>query len=86
MPPDIALRNAALLERVLNATSDSVPTPCISVCRIDAITGRCDGCLRSLNEISTWARSGPVAQRLLWREIFDRAGLDQPASLLHPQN
>jgi predicted Fe-S protein YdhL (DUF1289 family) len=49
-----------------------VPSPCISVCRINADSGMCEGCFRTLGEISGWARSGPDAQRELWRTIGQR--------------
>jgi predicted Fe-S protein YdhL (DUF1289 family) len=32
-----------------------VPSPCISVCRIDAASGLCAGCLRTLDEIASWS-------------------------------
>ena len=32
-----------------------VPSPCISVCVIDAETGWCTGCLRTLDEIALWS-------------------------------
>ena len=32
----------------------TVPSPCISVCRIDEATGLCAGCLRNLDEIRDW--------------------------------
>jgi predicted Fe-S protein YdhL (DUF1289 family) len=33
----------------------SVPSPCISVCRMDAKTGLCEGCARTLDEIAAWS-------------------------------
>jgi predicted Fe-S protein YdhL (DUF1289 family) len=32
-----------------------VPSPCISVCRMDETTGWCEGCLRTLDEIALWS-------------------------------
>jgi uncharacterized protein len=34
---------------------EGVPSPCIDVCRMDARTGLCEGCLRTLDEIVAWA-------------------------------
>ena len=31
-----------------------VASPCIDVCRMDARTGLCEGCLRTLDEIAAW--------------------------------
>jgi predicted Fe-S protein YdhL (DUF1289 family) len=33
----------------------AVPSPCINVCRMDARTGWCEGCLRTLDEIAAWS-------------------------------
>lgn len=29
-------------------------SPCIEVCRIDGATGYCEGCLRTIKEITRW--------------------------------
>jgi prolyl-tRNA editing enzyme YbaK/EbsC (Cys-tRNA(Pro) deacylase)/predicted Fe-S protein YdhL (DUF1289 family) len=58
--------------RTVEAAGDQVPSPCISVCRINADSGMCEGCFRTLGEISAWARSGPDMQRELWRTIGQR--------------
>jgi predicted Fe-S protein YdhL (DUF1289 family) len=58
--------------RTVEAAGDAVPSPCISVCRMSADTGLCEGCFRTLGEISAWARSGPEVQRELWRTIGQR--------------
>ncbi|MES2978636.1 MAG: YbaK/EbsC family protein [Pseudomonadota bacterium] len=52
--------------------SDPVTSPCISVCRVNAQTGLCEGCFRTLGEISAWGRSGNAAKRDLWRIIEQR--------------
>jgi predicted Fe-S protein YdhL (DUF1289 family) len=33
-----------------------VPSPCVSICRIDPDSGLCEGCLRTLEEIAEWGR------------------------------
>ncbi len=33
----------------------SVKSPCINVCRMDANSGLCEGCLRTVDEIAGWA-------------------------------
>jgi hypothetical protein len=37
------------------APADEVASPCISVCEMDAATGFCRGCLRTLDEIGAWS-------------------------------
>lgn len=32
----------------------SVPSPCVSVCRLDEATGYCLGCRRTIDEIRDW--------------------------------
>lgn len=31
-----------------------IPSPCTGICRIDATTGWCEGCARTLDEIARW--------------------------------
>lgn len=31
-----------------------VPSPCISICRMDPATDLCEGCLRTIDEIGDW--------------------------------
>lgn len=53
-----------------------VPSPCISVCRMDAASGRCEGCLRTLAEIAGWSALTEDDKRALWRQLARRAGED----------
>jgi uncharacterized protein len=46
-----------------------VPSPCISVCRMDASTGWCEGCLRTIDEIAGWSRFDDDAKRAVWDAI-----------------
>jgi uncharacterized protein len=41
---------AALLKQ-----APDVASPCVNVCRMDAASGYCEGCLRSLDEIACWS-------------------------------
>ena len=50
-----------------------VPSPCISVCRMDAATGLCEGCCRTLDEIAAWSQLDGEAKRKVWRRIGERA-------------
>jgi prolyl-tRNA editing enzyme YbaK/EbsC (Cys-tRNA(Pro) deacylase)/predicted Fe-S protein YdhL (DUF1289 family) len=67
-----AIKLIAARARTVRATGEFVPSPCISVCRISADTGWCEGCFRTLGEISDWSRSGADAQRKLWQTITQR--------------
>ena len=55
-------------------SAPSVPSPCTGVCRIDARTGWCEGCRRSLDEIALWSSLSDeerraVRQRLKLRRV-----------------
>ena len=64
-------------DRILIDTSQRVPSPCISVCRMDPVSGRCQGCFRSIDEIVTWASLGESEKRAVWRAVVRRADLEQ---------
>ena len=61
----------------------SVKSPCINVCRMDANSGLCEGCLRTVDEIAGWAVATDDAKRLVLAAIAQRrARLDaSPESL-----
>jgi hypothetical protein len=41
--------------RKRNTASNGVPSPCTSVCTMDAASGYCRGCFRTLDEIAAWS-------------------------------
>ncbi len=48
------------------ADGAAVPSPCINVCRIDAINGLCEGCARTLDEIGAWSVMSDEAKLAVW--------------------
>ena len=44
----------------------AVPSPCINVCQMDAASGYCRGCARTIDEIIAWARLPDEAKRAVW--------------------
>jgi predicted Fe-S protein YdhL (DUF1289 family) len=66
-------RLAESARRVASAPASDVPSPCISVCRIDPVTQLCEGCCRTLDEIADWSRLHDEAKREVWRRIGKRA-------------
>ncbi|HWP12781.1 MAG TPA: DUF1289 domain-containing protein [Ramlibacter sp.] len=50
-----------------------VPSPCVSICRIDPATRWCEGCFRTLEEVAAWAGMADEAKREVWRLIEQRA-------------
>ncbi|MGJ7489964.1 DUF1289 domain-containing protein [Variovorax sp. ZT4R33] len=67
---------AALAQRaadVAGTSGDEVPSPCVSVCRMDAERVLCIGCLRTIPEIAGWSRSDAAGKRSVWCAIEVRA-------------
>jgi uncharacterized protein len=56
---------------------DEVPSPCISVCRMDPVSELCEGCFRSLDEIALWGRMDEEGKREIWKSIAERVVLRQ---------
>ena len=56
-----------------------VPSPCISVCRMNDTTSLCIGCHRTIGEIVAWGRLAERGKRLVWQNIRRRAGIVQEA-------
>jgi predicted Fe-S protein YdhL (DUF1289 family) len=55
------------------ATDDAaVASPCTSVCVIDAPTGLCAGCYRTLDEIARWLDLVAPARKALLAELSER--------------
>lgn len=48
------------------------PSPCINVCKMNAHSGLCDGCLRSIDEIVGWGSASEARKLAVWREIKAR--------------
>jgi len=59
--------------RALPDGSAMLPSPCISVCRMDAASGLCEGCMRTLDEIAAWGMMDNRARRAVWQLIEKRA-------------
>ena len=68
-----AIREVTLRARTVGqAGGGDVPSPCISICRMSASTGWCEGCFRSSDEIAGWGRADDSSKRSLWRVIEQR--------------
>jgi len=62
---------------VQRGAGDAVPSPCTSVCRMDRLSGFCEGCLRTIPEIAGWSKMEDEARRGVWHaiELRARAGI-----------
>ena len=70
-----ATRLAAELTRGAHAAqrAQPVPSPCRNVCRMDAASGYCEGCLRTIGEIAAWSGSDEAERRRIWLLLPPRA-------------
>lgn len=60
----------AVISKATNA--GGVPSPCINVCRMNASTGWCEGCLRTIDEIAGWSIYDDHEKRAVWNELEAR--------------
>jgi predicted Fe-S protein YdhL (DUF1289 family) len=56
-----------------NFANGNLPSPCVSVCRMDKASGLCEGCCRTIDEIAAWGRMDDEGKRAVWRLIEQRA-------------
>lgn len=49
-----------------------VPSPCLSVCRMDTARAYCEGCWRSIEEIAAWSRMADADKLVVWDRIEAR--------------
>lgn len=71
----VALRHAVrqVRMRALTVTANGdVPSPCISICRMNESSGWCEGCFRTRDEIAGWSSAGDNGKRRLWKIIEQR--------------
>ncbi|MES2258828.1 MAG: DUF1289 domain-containing protein [Pseudomonadota bacterium] len=52
-----------------------VPSPCVSLCKMNRETGLCEGCMRTIDEIVQWSRADNDFKRAVWEEIRRREQL-----------
>ena len=65
-PTNLALPGAA------PELASPVPSPCVSLCKMDAERRYCMGCLRTIEEIVNWSKADDDYKRGVWAEIRRR--------------
>jgi predicted Fe-S protein YdhL (DUF1289 family) len=45
--------------------ANTVPSPCINICRIDRRSGWCEGCHRTVDEITRWPLADDAERRAI---------------------
>lgn len=56
-----------------------VASPCIDICRIDAASGWCEGCYRTIDEIAAWSRLDDAGKRAVWLQLDMRRKPEESA-------
>ena len=77
----MALRHAIGLVRMRApavGAEGEIPSPCISICRVNESTGCCEGCFRTLGEIASWSSADDEGKRGIWKMIEQRMDALQP--------
>lgn len=49
-----------------------MPSPCTGICQMDAGTGLCKGCQRTIDEIIDWGVAPEAKKRQVWLAILAR--------------
>jgi len=79
-PAPIESVHQALRERAAQVlaqpAAQAVPSPCVAVCQMQADTGWCWGCRRTLKEIAEWSMLDNPARRAVWHTITLRLGVN----------
>lgn len=71
IPAEARVRLAQRAQAVRKLES-AVPSPCMSVCTMDAERAFCVGCLRSIDEIRAWSKQDDAGRRETWQRIEER--------------
>lgn len=54
-------------------TRDEIASPCVKLCVIHPEERLCVGCLRSIEEITTWSRLTPAEREVVMADLPSRA-------------
>lgn len=50
----------------------TTPSPCINICQMDASNGLCQGCFRTLDEITVWSRLDDAGRQHILADVARR--------------
>ena len=63
---------SAMIDYDPDKDAGKVPSPCISICKMNPQTGLCEGCFRTIDEIAKWSTATEEMKRMVWVEIKRR--------------
>lgn len=61
-------------------------SPCINLCRMDPVTGWCEGCRRTLDEIAAWSSMDATRREAVWQQLPGRSGSGRGAGVFPDEN
>lgn len=61
-----------------------IETPCVKICTLDARSGLCLGCGRTIDEIARWTAMSPAERVRVIAELPARLATRQPADAHAP--
>ena len=70
-------RLARQARQIGSGMADQVPSPCVSICKMDPASELCEGCFRTLDEIALWSRMEEKSKRAVWMQIGQRIAVAQ---------
>jgi len=73
-----AIKTLAARAVLAEAAVENVPSPCVSICRMDTGSGLCEGCFRTLDEIRVWSSSDDAAKKVMWTTLSGRLRQTHP--------
>jgi prolyl-tRNA editing enzyme YbaK/EbsC (Cys-tRNA(Pro) deacylase)/predicted Fe-S protein YdhL (DUF1289 family) len=76
-----AIKTLAARALSISAMTENVPSPCVSVCRMDTGSGLCEGCFRTLDELRAWGGSDDVAKKAIWSNLTERLTQTHPGAM-----
>ncbi len=58
--------------------SPTIQSPCINICKMDAASGLCLGCFRTIDEITVWSRSDDATRTHILAAVARRRMENEP--------
>lgn len=58
------------------AEQSDIVSPCVKLCKIDKQTSLCQGCLRTIDEITVWSKASRELKLDIWEKIEERKLLE----------
>jgi len=68
--PSVTLDRARVLK-----PEQTVPSPCVGICKMDPVSGWCTGCFRTLEELRGWGQAPDATKLAVWERVEQRQGI-----------